>query len=142
MALSVGRAQWLLDRLAEFCEAFGMRANLSKCELLLVFTSPSTRNAACQEAEALRFQGNTLPMKSRVRYLGLFYGPGASFCACREEIAAAGHKATFALARALKDSHMLVPDIMLSCYAASAAAGSAEPACDVGGSWKRVQVRP
>jgi hypothetical protein len=27
MALSVGRAQWLLDRLAEFCEACGMRVN-------------------------------------------------------------------------------------------------------------------
>jgi hypothetical protein len=115
MALSVGRAQWLLDRLAEFCVAFGMRVNLSKCELL-VFAPPDARIAACQEAEALGFQGNTIPMKSRVRYLGLFYGPGASFCACREEIAAAGHKATFALARALKDSHMLVPDIMLSCY--------------------------
>ena len=115
LALSVGRGQWLLDRLAEFCEAFGMRVNLSKCELL-VFAPPSARDTVCQEAEALRFQGNTIPMKSRVRYLGLNYGPGASFCACREEIAVSGRKATFALARALKDSRMLVPDIMLSCY--------------------------
>jgi hypothetical protein len=43
LALSVGRAQWLLDRLAEFCEAFGMRVNLSKC-LLLVFAAPSVRD--------------------------------------------------------------------------------------------------
>jgi hypothetical protein len=89
-----------------------MRVNLSKCELL-VFAPPSVRDTVCQEAEALRVQGNTIPMKSRVRHLGLSYGPGASFCACREEIAVSGRKATFALARALKDSRMLVPDIML-----------------------------
>jgi hypothetical protein len=55
MALSVGRAQWLLDRLAEFREAFWMRVNLSKCELL-VFAPPSARDTVCQEAEALIFQ--------------------------------------------------------------------------------------
>ena len=115
MALSVGRVQWLLDRLAEFCEAFGMRVNLAKCELL-IFASPSAREAACLEAEALRLQGNPIPVKPRVRYLGLYYGPGTSFCACRDEIDAAGRKASFALTRALKDSHMLVPDIMLSCF--------------------------
>ena len=116
MATSAARMQFLLDRLAEFCEAFGMSLNIGKCELLLFAGTQSSYDVLHRDAMGLRFAGHVLPVKERAKYLGFRYGPGFSFDSCRVELCDVGRRAVFALMRKLELNRLWAPDLMLRCF--------------------------
>lgn len=116
MATIPARMQFLLDRLSEFCDAFGMSLNIDKCELLVFAGTQSAHDWLFRGAEALRFEGQPIPIKDRARYLGLRYGPGFAFDSCRMELCDVGRKAAFALMHQLDRNRIWVPDLMLRCF--------------------------
>ena len=116
LATNRARMQFLLDRLAEYCEAFGMSLNVSKCEVMVFAGTQASHEALMRDASGLVFAGQPLPVKDRAKYLGLRYGPGFAFDSCRMELCDVGRKAAFALLRKLEENRLQVPDIMLRCF--------------------------
>ena len=102
-ALTVHRMQFLLNRLYEFCIAFGMRVNIAKCETLVFAPLRHQQQTGMAQACALSDGPDMVrtPIKERARYLGLHYGPAASFDSCYQELITAGKRAAFALLAAL-----------------------------------------
>ena len=116
MATSVERMQYLLERLKEFCVAFGMRVNISKCETLVYACNGQIRTQLRSAATALRYGGHPIPLVDRARYLGLYYGPDTPFESCRRELGDTGRKALYKLLKILEEQHVTAPDIMVQCF--------------------------
>ena len=74
MTMNRERMQFLLDRLAEFCDAFGMNLNVGKCELMVFAGRQTSYDALLSHAAGLRYAGQTVPVKERAKHLGLRYG--------------------------------------------------------------------
>jgi hypothetical protein len=104
--------QFLLGRLAEYCEAFGMSLNVSKCEVTVFAGTQASHEALMRDASGLVFAGQPLPVKDRAKYLGLRYGPGFAFDSCRMDLCDVGRKPAFSLLRKLEVNRLQVPDIM------------------------------
>ena len=117
-ALSIHRMQFLLNRLHEFCIAFGMRVNITKCEMLVFAATPHAQALASAAATALSYGPSNIriPIKGRARYLGLHYGPATTFDSCYQELVAAGRRAAYALTGMLSKKQCLAPGIMHSCF--------------------------
>lgn len=118
-ALSIHRMQFLLNRLYEFCEAFGMRVNIAKCEIMVFAANAVHRQTHAVYATALRYPypGDvSIPVKGRARYLGLYYGPSTTFDSCYQELIAAGKRAAYGLIAALDRQGCSAPDVMHTCF--------------------------
>ncbi|GLC60471.1 hypothetical protein PLESTB_001617100 [Pleodorina starrii] len=115
-ATNPARMQFLLDRLVEYCEGFGMSLNVNKCELLVFAGRQDTLATLMEGASQLRFAGQPVPVKERAKYLGLRYGPSFSFDSCRMELCDVGRRAVFALMQKLDRNRIWVPDLMLRCF--------------------------
>jgi hypothetical protein len=123
LGLSAERMNYLLALLAVFCEAFGMKVNVSKCELLVFHPVPSARKKFA--AKDIMLGTTVLKPVERARYLGLFYGP-PSGCGARarkslftgscDELLAAGRRATHALQAKLAAHGLLVPASVMLMY--------------------------
>ena len=122
VATSAARMNYLLAVLDIFCQAFGMRANISKCEAL-AFTSDPQLHAALS-ATPLWYRGSPIPPTVRARYLGLYYGPqqrGRSRASCpsplftdtHTELLASGQRATHALRSKLSTCGIRVPGLVM-----------------------------
>jgi hypothetical protein len=109
--------QFLLDRLAEFCNALGMGLNVKKCEILLFAGTQFAYDNLSRDVIGLSCAGKAMPIKERAKYLGLRYDPGFSFDSCRMELSDVGRKAVFALAHKLERNRIWVPGLMLRCFA-------------------------
>ena len=116
MATSVERMQYLLDRLKEFCAAFGMRVNMTKCETLVYAGDGHMRTQLRLAATTLSYDGHPIPLVDRARYLGLHYGPDTPFGSCRRELVDSGRKALYKLLKSLDEQHVNAPGIMVQCF--------------------------
>ena len=125
-ATSHRRLLQMLTTLREFCEAFGMRVNVTKSEVLGVHSSATWRRFVRQEPSpypvymreyqqglpVLRF----FPWKRRARYLGLYYGTSTKFESCCKELRASGERAMFALRKKLRKKGLMVPAVAMRCF--------------------------
>jgi hypothetical protein len=123
VATSLQRLQYLLAALALFSDAFGMRVNVGKCEILVFHRDPSVR--ASLAAVPVLYKGNVIKPTERTRYLGLHYGIPPSrrsgpiprstplFTDCHIELLAAGQKATHALRAKLTSCRVHVPTLVM-----------------------------
>jgi exonuclease III len=119
------RLMRMLAALREFCEAFGMKVNVRKSEVLGFHPSQQWR-------DYVRVEGNVpvsmrvidqglirlthVPWVARARYLGLHFGPDTSFESCREELLASGQRAMHALTRKLRRQGLFLPSIGMRCF--------------------------
>jgi hypothetical protein len=106
--------QWLLETTRLFCDAFGMKVNVSKSEVLAFHALKPVR----ERMEQQPFTFGTVPLRvvQRARYLGLHYGPGAPFAGCTAELLAAGQRAQHALRAKLEAHSLLMPAIQTECF--------------------------
>ena len=122
LALSAERMNYLLALLEYFCEAFGMKVNINKCELL------AFHYVAAKRRELLRqpvlYKGEQLRIADRAKYLGLWYGPPVGhglpskslFTNSWLELLAAGKAATGMLTARLAAAGLHIPHTMLVFY--------------------------
>ncbi|GFR49039.1 hypothetical protein Agub_g11063, partial [Astrephomene gubernaculifera] len=113
----------LLADLREWCEAFGMRVNVRKCELMVFHPRANIREAFAALCPVVwtSIEGNArvpmvIPWVQRARYLGLHFGPGTPFVSCTEELLTSGRRAMFSLQRKLKRLGLLVPAVAVKCF--------------------------
>ncbi len=60
--------------------------------------------------------GQPVPLVSSARYLGIVYGPGMPFVACRKQLTASGRNALFGLMGKLRKQRLWAPDIWLRFF--------------------------
>ena len=116
----------MLTTLREYCEAFGMKVNVTKSEVLGMHASATFRRYVRQEPSPLPVymreyqQGlpvlRFFPWKRRARYLGLYYSPSTKFESCCKELRASGERAMHALRRKLRKKGLLVPAVAMRCF--------------------------
>jgi Reverse transcriptase (RNA-dependent DNA polymerase) len=116
LAMSPRRLTELLWAVDNFCEAFGMRANVKKCECLIFACSAELASTTKQECESLRLAGERIPIVDKAKYLGLMYGPQHPFKACREGLVDVARAVMFNLAGGLRRARIWTPDVMLNCF--------------------------
>jgi hypothetical protein len=124
VATSAARMRYLLCLLSVFCAAFRMRVNVPKCEALVFHPNPKARTV--HAAEPLTLNGQVIPVVTRARYLGLFYGPPASkragdvrhalFTGSDSELLAVGKRGTYALHDKLGAHGMSIPHTCMTFY--------------------------
>jgi hypothetical protein len=118
--------------LSLFCDAFGMRVNVGKCEVLVFHCDPAVARSHMRgpQFHCFRLGDGTswhvhkpplhhcVKMKfvERARYLGLYYGPGAPFVSCCKELAEAGRRALYALLARLDACRIWAPATRIRCF--------------------------
>jgi hypothetical protein len=116
VATSPERMAFLLGKLDSWCDAFGMRVNIEKCEMMVFAPTDAAAAPIAEACKGLRLAGAPIPQVSKARYLGLVYGPGRPFVQCREQLLASGRGAMCALAAKLDRAKIWAPDIRLRCF--------------------------
>jgi len=117
IATSAERMAELLGLVDLFCEAFGMRPNVAKCERLVFASDESQRIDVSTACEQLRLSGQVVPAKDSARYLGLVYGPSRAFSACRQQLYDTARAAMFSLCSKLDKLKLFAPDVRMRCFA-------------------------
>jgi hypothetical protein len=120
VATTPARMCALLEAVGYFCTAFGMRANVKKCECM-VFGPSAEVVSECERQcmsviTPLELEGQRIPMVTSARYLGLVYGPGRSFLACRKQLVDSGRGAMFSLIGKLRRLRISAPDVWMRCF--------------------------
>jgi hypothetical protein len=119
-ATSRARLVEALAVLTKFCDAFGMRVNASKSELVVVHACPQRRDLLRREVVSYKASAReaavAIEHKTRVRYLGLHYGPDAPFASCTAERLEAGRGAMWALAARLDQCRIWAPELRMRCF--------------------------
>ena len=119
------RLMCLLNALREFCEAFGMKVNVKKSEVLGFHPSQhvreGVRSAGNIEVGMRAIEGNSMrfhvmPWLARARYLGLHYGPDTPFESCTDELFASGQRAMYALIKKLRRQGLFLPGVGIKCF--------------------------
>ena len=119
------RLMCLLNTLREFCEAFGMKVNVKKSEVLGFHPSQQVREGVRSigniavgmrviEGNSMRF--NAIPWLARARYLGLHYGPDTPFESCTDELFASGQRAMYALVKNLRRQGLFSPVVGIKSF--------------------------
>ena len=116
LATSCARMGELLRYVEFFCDCFGMRANVKKCERLVFAHSDITAARVSAQCERLRLKGECIPAVDKARYLGLVYGPGLPFAACRHALLDSARGAMFSLAAKLDKRKVRAPDIRMRTF--------------------------
>ncbi|MFY7873745.1 MAG: RNA-directed DNA polymerase [Limnohabitans sp.] len=117
LAESPRRMRVLLEAVDYFCMAFGMRANVKKCETLVFGPRGCSATQQCKLGCATLMLGRQrIPMVDTARYLGLVYGTDRPFDACRKQLVDSGRRAMFGLIGKLRKLKMAAPDVWLRCF--------------------------
>lgn len=116
LATSPERMRELLSYVDFFCEVFGMKANVKKCERLVFADSPERAARVASRCESLALKGERIPPVEKARYLGLVYGPGSRFCACRDALLDSARKAMFGLLAKLDKRKIFAPDVRMRTF--------------------------
>ena len=116
LATSFERMRELLRYVDDFCSCFGMRANVKKCERLVFSSNQEEATRLMSKCERLRLQGQHIPAVNRARYLGLVYGPGAPFAACRSSLIDSARGAAFSLLARTRSRNILSADVRMRLF--------------------------
>jgi hypothetical protein len=120
VATSVARMKHLLRCVDEFCAAFGMKVNVAKCECMVFAAEDKAREGGVVTELLERtasLGGQRVPQAvPSARYLGLSYGPGQPFDACRKTLVDSGRGAMYSLSGKLRTMRMWAPDIRMRCF--------------------------
>lgn len=109
------RLREVLGVLTAFCDAFGMRVNASKSEVM-VFHRDADVCEEMQRRHQFSLGGRVIPYKPRVRYLGVHFGPRSPFASCTAELHDAGRRALFALNARLDGARLYSPRVRVACF--------------------------
>jgi hypothetical protein len=116
LATTPERMEELLKAVDLFCTAFGMKANVKKCERLVFAHDAQVAETCKQECVKLRLAAEPIPAVDNARYLGLVYGPGRPYCECRVTLHDAARGAMFSLISKLDKLKLRAPDVRMRCF--------------------------
>ena len=99
-----------------FCDAFGMRANVKKCERMVFAHSEIKAARVAAQCERLRLKGESIPAVDKAKYLGLVYGPDLPFATCRHALLDSARAAMFSLTAKLDRRKIRAPDVRMRTF--------------------------
>jgi exonuclease III len=120
VATSAKRMRFLLRAVDDFCRAFGMKVNVSKCECMIFAHRQSVADKIASDCQhpinGLKLSGQLIPLVPTARYLGLVYGPERPFDSCRIPLNDSGRAAMYGLMGKLRRLKLWAPDVRMHCF--------------------------
>ena len=116
LATTCARMGELLRYVDFFCDAFGMRANVKKCERMVFAHSEIKAARVAAQCERLRLKGESIPAVDKAKYLGLVYGPDLPFATCRHALLDSARAAMFSLTAKLDRRKIRAPDVRMRTF--------------------------